>query len=284
MTTQHNKRTVGLVSSIVILLMASAVFYNGKNKAVNKLNDEKIVSEKLLSETKQLDKKITSIKDQLAKSEVKNSDLSKTIDNRNKELSEKSNEINKLLADKASVNKLKKKIAELETLNAKINNDIADAHKNNSSLIAENSKLNKQINEANNELQALVAQNAFLQAMIADNYRVEALKKHNDKLTIRAKRTNKLQVSFDMPTNNNNSIVFKITDPKGNEISSVNNKQISYNTTDKNLTADNNNIGAISVSRTELTYTPDKKLDKGIYTIKVYNGDKYVGSTQMKLK
>ena len=55
MTTQHNKRTVGLVSSIVILLMASAVFYNGKNKAVNKLNDEKIVSEKLLSETKQLD-------------------------------------------------------------------------------------------------------------------------------------------------------------------------------------------------------------------------------------
>jgi len=287
MKTQISTSKVVMAATMVVAIVLASIFYTGKEKANKNLDQEKLKSEKILSEKIQLDEKIANMKTQLNSLTGKNAQLDKMVSERNKQLQKKEAEIIRLLAENASVSTLKKKIAELEALQDKLNSDLKQMNLSYNTLKDENAKLNGLLSTSQNENDILGVNNAILKAMVADNYRVEALKGKNNKLTINAKRTDKLMVSFDMPANVTNGLNFKVIDPKGNEFSSITNKAVSVSTVSNNdylLASKDNYTGQVGTSRSELIYKPEHKLEKGVYIIKIFNGKDYIGSTQLRLR
>ena len=192
------------------------------------------------------------------------------------------------MAENASMGELKMKNEELEALRDKLEKDITSLNLNLDQLMAENKAYNDQLAAVKSENEILTTHNALLEAMLADNYRIEALKGRHDKLTVSARRTNKLMVSFDIPKGVGEELYFKILTPDKQEFSSINDKSamISFYDIENNLLASTTGsaLGNQALKRAELIYKPEQKLTKGIYRFNVYNGAEYVGSIQLKLK
>jgi hypothetical protein len=153
----------------------------------------------------------------------------------------------------------------------------------------ENSKLNEKIASSTRANSNLADDNAILKSMVSDNYRTEAFRGRNEKLTVNARRTNKLQVSFDLPGQvTGNDIYFRIITPEGMEFSS--NKDLAatieiIENNDDLLASADPDAGAVAVNRrAEMSFRPQKKLTEGVYRFNLYNGDRFLGSTQLRLR
>lgn len=287
MKAQTHGTKVAMVSALAIAIVLTGVFIVGKNRAERNLDKEKIKSEKLLSEKIQLDEKLANMKTQLSTLNNKNAHLDKVVAERNQQLQKNEAEIKRLFSENASLSSLKKKVKELEELQDQINNEMNQMSLTCNALTEEKEKLNELLSASRIEINSLEVNNAILKALMTDNYRVEAVKGKNDKLTVNARRTDKLIVSFDMPANITSGLHFKIVDPKGDEFSSMSGNAVSLNTTSNNdylLASAGNFPGQYGTSRSELVYIPEHKLEKGVYVIKIYYDNDYKGSTQIRLK
>lgn len=277
-----------MISVTIIALLLSGFVFVKNRSTKNQLQKEKIKSESMLSENLNLQKSVEKLKKDLSSSQDKNAQLDKTIAETYSQLELKESEIKKLRAGNASVADLKKKNAELEALHKKLQDDITGLNMNIEQLTTDNKKYSEQIDSYKNKNEELTANNALLEALLADNFRIEAQKRKHEKLTVSARRTNKLMTSFDIPTDAGQNIYFKIVTPDGKELSSINDKSaiININSQDKNLIASlsGSSYGNQDMKRAELLYKPEQKLTKGIYRINVYNGQEYMGSIQIRLK
>jgi len=280
-------KTVLITVTAVAIILAAFIFY-ANHSLKGQLHKEKIKSEALLSEKLNLEKSIEKFNKDLASLQGKNVQLDKVVKETRDKLAKKESEIRKLMAENASSLDLKKKNAELEALRDKLEKDISSLNLKMNQLISENKRFSDQLTSTKTKNESLVVQNALLEAMLADNYRVEALKGKHDKLTVAAKRTNKLMVSFDIPSDVGNKLFFKIITPDGKELSSKNDKSaaIEFFDQNKNLMASLTGLasGSQNAKRAELIYKPEQKLMKGVYTFNVYDGENYLGSIQMRLK
>ena len=269
------------------IVVAVSMFYNNA-RLKNNLSDEKLKSEILLSEKLSLDKSIVKFHKDLTTLEGKNSTLDKMVADANLKILSKNKEIEKLTAEKVSAKDLQKKINELELLKQKLAREIAEL--NNSVALAnnENKRLNSQLEFYTKKNSGLTSDNSVLKAMISDNYRTEALHGKNEKLTIRARKTNKLLVSFDLPGNAGNNIYFKVVTPQGTEFSSINDLAAAIRITENGdglLASTSETVaGSAGTKRVEMTFKPQHKLTQGVYQFNVYNDDRFLGSTQLRLK
>ncbi|MBK5277593.1 MAG: hypothetical protein JJE09_01900, partial [Bacteroidia bacterium] len=106
-------------------------------------------------------------------------------------------------------------------------------------------------------------------------------------LTVKARRTNKLIASFDIPADLKN-LSFKVIDPKGNTLShrdgTIASRVISNS---DNYTASTSStldgVGS-KTAKIEMVYMPTKKLKAGTYKIEILNDNLYIGSLQVKLR
>lgn len=288
MKTQITKNQTILIISMVLALIISGVVFYSNRSLKDQLQKEKINSETLLSEKLNLQKSIDKFKKDLTAMQGKSDRLDKVLAETSNKLNNKESEIRKLLAENASINDLRKKNAELEALRKKLNEEIIAMNINMEKLITENKHFNEQFASIKQENESLITHNALLEAMLADNYRIEALRGKGDKLTVSARRTNRLMVSFDIPSEVREGLYFKIVTPDGKELSSMNDDSaiINFYNQDKNLLASTtgSGYGSENSKRAELIYKPEQKLVKGIYRFNVYNGKEYVGSIQLRLK
>ncbi|HYQ59339.1 MAG TPA: hypothetical protein VEP89_18475, partial [Draconibacterium sp.] len=151
-----------------------------------------------------------------------------------------------------------------------------------------NSKLSAQLGLASVANRGLSSDNSILKAMISDNYRTEALKGKRDKLTVVAKKTSKLMMSFDMPEIYSEKIYFKVVTPDGKEYSldgdMIANVKTVSNGDGLMASIIPNAAGPVGTQRVEMTYQPLKKLSEGVYLFSIYNEDRLLGSTQLRLK
>lgn len=193
-----------------------------------------------------------------------------------------------LSRENASVRKLKKHVEELEALKEKLNKDLSELKLVADNLRYENEKLNGLLASVQKDNEALEFNNSVLRAMTADNYRIEALKGKNEKLTVNAKRTNKLFVTMDIPSSSDHGLYFKVVTPEGEEYSSktdisANIKVIDTQDLVANTDTDISNLSS-GKKRIEMSCKPAKKLKKGVYQFNIYNEKTYIGSTQLRLK
>lgn len=286
MKTKFGTSGLLLGSALGIAIITTGIFYTGKSKAMKNLDNEKIRNEKLLSEKIRLDEMLENMKVQLNTLSGTNAELDKLIAQKLRELEKKEVEINRLKAENGSVAAMKKKLAEMEVFQQELMADLNRTQKAYNDLLSENSKLNGQLTSIQGDNDLLTLNNAILKAIAADNYRVEALKGKHDKPTLNARKTDKLIVSFDMPSSVSENINFRITAPNGNEMAAtMANTTINSAMQEEYLLASSERVaGMPAVSRTELVYKPKEKLEKGVYLIRIYNGEEYVGSTQLRLR
>jgi len=273
---------------LLIAIILIGLTYHSKTKFKNLLTDEKRKSEVLLSEKLTLNKAIKNYQADVADLQKKSNGLSKLIAEANINIQNKNAEINGLKAVNGSLKDVKVKNVELEKLKLQLSEELAKTSKALTEAKSEYEKLNNQLALALETNEDLESDNAILKELFSYNYRTEALRGKNEKLTVIAKKTSKLLVYFDLPGNINNNINFKVVTPQGKELSS--NKDLAAtiriieNGDGLMASADQNSGGSAGTKRVEMSYKPSKKLSKGIYQFNLYNEDRFLGSTQLRLK
>jgi hypothetical protein len=278
---------------VAVVLLVAIIFigllYQGKTKFKKQLFDEKRKSEILLSEKLSLDKAIKNYQFDITGLQNKTSGLNKLIDEANINVQNKNDEINRLkTANKGSLKNLKEKNAELENQMLQLNEQLSKSNNSLAQVKSENEVLNNQIFATSKKADELERDNNILRELFSYNYRTEALKGKNEKLTVNSKRTNKLFVGFDLPGNISNDIHFKIITPEGKELSSdkdlAANIKITENGDGLLASSSQNSAGSKGTKRVEMSYKPSQKMAKGIYQFNLYNEDRFLGSTQLRLK
>lgn len=276
------------VGVFLIAIIMIGLSYHSKTKFKNLLTDEKRKSEVLLSEKLTLNKAIKNYQFDVADLQKKSNGLSKLIAEANINIQSKNVEINGLKVANGSLKDVKVKNAELEKLKEQLSAELAKTNNALAEAKSEYDKLNNQLSLAMETNEDLENDNAILKVLYSNNYRTEALRGKKELLTVNAKKTNKLLVCFDVPGNISNDIHFKVVTPQGKELSS--NKDLAAtmriieNGDGLMASANQNSGGRAGTKRVEMSYKPSKKLSKGVYQFNLYNEDRFLGSTQLRLK
>jgi hypothetical protein len=291
MNSRINKERV-IAATATILLVLSLIgtgwYYRSSNSLKSGLDDEKLKSESLLSEKLALAKEAEKLKNDILLWQGKSAESDKMLADAMDKITNMEKTINGLRKENATVTSLKKELSDLKQLRKDLEAQIASLDQQNQQkaqeiedMTAELNSLRSKQNELNEDIKAL-------QANVTDDFRLETTKgKKNAKLTVKAAKTKKLTVSFEIPQNMSDDVKFSIVTPTGKKINS-DDKSLTYNFIDdgRNLTASLSPYsGEFEISRRiEMTYTPDKKLEPGIYKIKILHKDANVGNCQIKLK
>jgi lipopolysaccharide biosynthesis protein len=289
MKTKITKNQSAMVVLAMFAVIFSGLFFISHSSQKSKLKREKIRTEALLSEKLELEKNREISQKEMAALKSKHATLVNKMKETSALLSTRENEIKKLAAESATARELKKKNAELEVLRQQMEADIDSLVMNMDRLMQEQLQAQEQLETMKTSNDFLSLKNAMLEAMLSDNFRAEALKGKNEKLTVVARRANTLVSSFDVPAGFGEAIHFKVITPEENEISSLESKFASV----KVQEYEGNLMASLSggaderttfSKRAELVYKPEQKLSRGIYRFQVYDGDSYMGSVQLKLK
>jgi hypothetical protein len=289
MKTKFTERQGALLIGGLLVLILSGLFFVMVSSQKNKLKQERIRSETLLSERLMLEKKMDAFQKEQAKLQDKHANLLQMMKETSDQLAAKDIELKKLQTVKVLASELKKKNAEMEGLYAKVKSEI-------DSLVLVMGLLTNEKTQLGDQLEAMIAsndllnqRNSMLQAMLSDNYRVEAIRGKNNKLTVVARKANSLVSSFDVPVGFGDALFFKVITPEDVEILSSESQAATIRMEDydgnlmASLSGGSASMGAFS-KRAELIYTPEQKLTKGIYQFHVYDGKNYMGCVQVRLK
>ncbi len=288
MKTNISIQKVIVAGVIAIAVILTGLSFQSKSKFKKLLTDENLKSEMLLSEKLALDKAVKNYQLDITDLQSKSDGLDKLIAEANIDIQNKNAEINKLKTANVSIKNLKGRIAELESLKKQLNEELAQSNNSLAQAKSENEKLNNELASASKTIEGLESDIAILKVMFSYNYRTEALRGKNEKLTVNAKRTNKLLVSLDVPGNIGNDIHFKVVTPEGKELSSKKDLAAIIKITENGdgLLASSTltNVGSAGTKRVEMSYKPTQKMSKGIYQFNLYNEDRFLGSAQKRLK
>lgn len=284
---QNPKVIAGTVTFLLAIALVGLIsFYEANRSLEAGLNDEKLKSERILSEKLSLEKEIAKLKQSITSLQGRNADLDKTLSKTSAKIAEKERELNKMSKENASLKQYKQQYADLQ----KIKNDLeSQVLALNNALTAANKEkesLNRMVAELQVKNKSLSDELAQIQIASLDDIRVEAFKKN--KLTVSARKTKKLDINFMIPSKYSaDNLTFKISDPSG-QVLSPKDGTIAYVETLEApiLTADASDMLYLKQTKqVKMEYKPKKKLKAGIYRIEVTNADNtYLGSLQVRLR
>lgn len=274
----------GAMILLLVALVGTGLFYSSNKSLTKNLNNEKLKTEMMLSEKLELQKEIETFRNQINSLSGKNTELDNLLAQTSLKLSEKEAQLNRIVRENGNIKTLKKELAELSKMKKDFENQVLALNESIQKLNAEKNVLNQTIASLQEENKQLAMNLDILSSMTADNFLVETTKK-KDRLTVVARRTKKIAVTFKVPDTIVEDITFKIIKPDGKVVEGKD-KGIAYHVVngDEGLTASVTG-GAIQVSRKiEMTYMPKEKQKPGLYQIEMYNSDKYVGTINVKLR
>jgi predicted nucleic acid-binding Zn-ribbon protein len=285
-TIEQRERRITAIAIVILIagLISTGIFYTVNRSQLKNLNSEKLKSEMMLSEKLALQKEIENFRNQINSLSGKNSELDKLLAETSKKLSEKEAQLSRVVRENGNIKTLKKELADLNQMKKDFESQVFTLNESIRKLNSEKDALNQTIASLQEENKQLAANYEILNSMTADNYLVETTKR-KDRLTVVARRTKKITVSFKVPENIVEDISFKILKPDG-KIVEGKDKGVACRIVneDEGLTASING-GAIKVSKKiEMTYEPKEKQKPGLYQIEMYNGEKYIGTCNVKLR
>jgi chromosome segregation ATPase len=292
MTTKFEKSKViaGVATFLLFGSMIMTGIVSNKNAHLKSgLNDEKIKSETLLSGKLSLEKEIQKMRSEMASLSGRNQTLDKSLVDINKKLNDKEAEIKRMSSENAHAKNIKKQMAELQQIRNELDQKVANLEKTINTLKSENTTLQSDLALLRSNAKVMEDNLKLARSMNGDNFRFETVRGKKDNLTVIARKTKKVKMSFELPQDMASNVTFKIVTPQGKIIDSQNNKDVSVVISEidtNNLTASISPIsGQIEVSkRVEMTYKPETKLQGGIYKIEMHNKGVYLGSYQVRLK
>lgn len=286
----RKNRTVAAISLILVVASLTMVgVYHRHNKGLKTtVEAEKIKSEALLSQKLELTKSLEALKADILKLKESNSTLNMRLNEKVNLLNQKEAEVNRLFSENVSLKQFRQKATELEQIRDQLSKELTSLMQQMDGLRSENDDLSNQLARVKSENKSLNSDNNQLLSMIlANNYRMEATKGKNERLTLNARKTDRLVVSFELPPAADKELHFKVITPTGEEVSSLENSDfLELGSSEVLLASLNGNFhDQKNISRRiQMTYKPNIKLTKGIYQFDIYSKDNYIGSTQIRLK
>lgn len=279
-----------VVTMLLVISMGSGLYFlNGKNGAERLLTDEKLKSEKMLSEKLALAKEIDKLKRDILTQTGKNGELSKNLQSMQQQLTKKETELAVLNKSLNELGWYKKQVADLKKSKELSDRELSDLKSKLVTLEKENNDMLYSVTVLQEDNNLLTERNQMLSGLMANNYGLEAHKK-KDKLTVKAKKTKAIVMGFDIPYEMSERLSFTITNPDGTKLASNQSKSIFY-AVNENLEsntvilASTKGLSTIGkhTKRVTLTYHPEKKIKGGVYLIEIYAEDNYVGTSQIRL-
>ncbi len=285
---QNPKVLAGAATVMFLLSMITAgIFYSNNETLSDLLNNEKALTERLASEKEQLMRDIDGFKGDIGKMKERNQQLDGLLADATGKLSQK--EI--ALANMGKENKnIKKQLNDLQQIRENMNAEMETLKNTIQLLESENHKLA----EANAGLKAEIQdlKDKLKTSMVkANNFRVEVLRKKKDRLTVSARRTHVLTVTFDhnlsaMAFMGDQKVFMVVKSPEGVILTTDNtgktklmfdgaSKEIQYSTVQS--------VKQDGASTLTFRFEPEEELKAGVYKVDVYTESAYLGSNQFRL-
>lgn len=283
----NNPRTVAIVTTV---LCVASLFWLLSTQKVNSslqstLKDEKLRSEALLSEKLLLMKDVAKIKDQLASLRGINAGLDEVVKASEAKVAAREQELGKLRAQNASLAKLRKQREELLGLQRDLERELASVRSLLMAAESENYARSQTIARLQEQNRLLTEDlNRAVNASL-DRFQMQTVKGRKERLTVRARKTDKLMAAFDVPASLTN-VTFRIIDKDGNALGPTDGTIASrFTPSEQNVVASAHQGHLVdAVQKVEMEYLPKKKLRSGVYTVEILNDNLYVGSANVKLR
>jgi predicted nucleic acid-binding Zn-ribbon protein len=275
---------IGAAVIVALALILTGISFSKYKSTKNKLHDSILTYDQLLSEKLEQVKLYDKLNNEFELLKRDNQIAQSSLNEAEQKIKELENQLKS--ADRSKkIKSLENQLSDLQKKNQSLEQELADNKLKNDYVADKNAELNLTI--ANLEEQINALNQKVVSSMFANNYRIESHKGKSDKLTINAKKTKKILMSFDVPQDIATNINLKITTPEGKTISGGE-KNISWKVVDVNenyLASKVPYLGEIEVKkRIEITYKPERKLNKGIYTLEFYDKNNVIGACQIRLK
>jgi hypothetical protein len=154
--------------------------------------------------------------------------------------------------------------------------------------MVQNKDLQNTLSSLESEKKGLALQFENAQKVNTDNFMVTATRgKKTERIVIKATRTKKLNMTFEVPQSLTEAISFKIITPSGATIN-PDEKSLSWKfpLDERNFTASLSGVtGEFEKSRqVVLNYAPKEKLVRGEYKIQILSDGKNIGNCRIMLK
>jgi len=288
MNTSRKIRMVAVIFTLLFITSLGILGYHVKLSRTTQqaLAQEKLKSESLLSEKLDLDKQLKIVKDEMVSLQGKNKELDKFLAEANQKVTAKEQVISRLAKENASLQAFKKENGEIKKIREELYTKVEQLSKTNAQLTKELDGLNKTLAGLKEENSKLTAElNKQSANPSTSNFRVESFKKRSDRLTVKARKTNSVMVSFDIENAdkaNYEKYRLILRKPEGGDIAGK--QKITFATAPKQLTASTQEAPRqVSKDRVNIAFTPSQKLEQGIYTLFIYDGNALLGSAQVRL-
>jgi hypothetical protein len=287
-----NKVASGIIAAVIIaLLLSTVVFYRNNAQLKETANRERLQSEKLLSEKLLLMKEIEGFRGEITSLKGKNKEADILLEKANRSLNEQENTIHSLSKEAASAKQLKKQLADVKKIRENLISELEQLTQSKNELSKTNTTLKNQNDELTNDVNKLLAENKSLAEQLRDksfagtNFKIEVVKNRKDKLTVKARRTDKIKIEFEVAANTypvDSSLIHvdllspDKTIPAGDiKVSVANQAQLSANI--------GSSLPAQDLQKVIIEYTPKEKLNQGVYTVLVFHKNTFLGKAQFRL-
>ncbi|TSA39229.1 MAG: hypothetical protein D4R64_00050 [Porphyromonadaceae bacterium] len=283
-----SQRNIAITVAVILLLGSGYLLFHSLDIS-KELKSVRIEKENVLSEKIDLNKNLEALKRELKTVSGKNTELISILEATRDRLAEKEKELAKLRQSLSTLSTFKKKSSDLEAIKRDLDQKILELNKNAVALKEQIGGLEQQVANVKADKAAIESKlNDLLNKPFSDNYRTEAQRGRRNILTVIARRTNRLNISMDVPNNLQQAVNFTITTPDGKSLSSAGDlsKEVKIVQSDASFVVDKGVISGSgeTMKRVQLVYSPAKKLKKGIYKYQLYSGIQYIGSVQVNLK
>lgn len=281
----------GVTATLFASVIALSITYRSNSLLSEDLKGEKVRTESLTAEKSTLKKEIERLKIELSGFDTKNKELERAIKEAQYKVAAREASIDRLTKESAdSARKFKKELDAIK----KIREDLVAQLEN---MKKTNLQLESEVNELNRTIAALRKENETLYArvsekpMMAYNFRIETVKKRKDKLTVKARRINKVNISFDVnnPKNLSGNVYVKVRSDKAGELEGETLLAFEEATQmeEESLVAAAEPfiiVGADDYKRFSVAFDPKDKMAEGVYHVMVYSGNNYLGTTQFRIR
>jgi len=278
------------VAFVATVAMVAAVLWLLNTRSINAsleegLQKERLKSESLLSEKLLIEKDLEKIKEQMSSLRGHNAELDKVLQETEAKLKRQEADYNRMKRENQSLAQIKKQRQELQLIQRQLENELAMLRTSYAALESKNAELNNTI--ASLEDRNRILSDDLNRALLAsiDQGQVQAVRGKSERLTVRARRTQKLMANFEVP-GNLKQLSFRIIQPDGNVLGKdAGTTAFTTAPSDESVTASTERTASTSkMQRVQMVYIPKEKLKSGTYTVEILNENLYVGSLRVKLR
>lgn len=279
-----------ITTTALVLLVFTIGFLSVEMRKVDvaqdELNDEKLTAETLLSEKLLLEKEIDKLKVELEKINTKNADLLHHLHAAEQKLVVAERQLAPVQKRNADIHQLKKQIDVLTRQKESLENEVNESRNANQQLKSSNDDLMQTVillQQENKKLRDELNKTGFSSL---DESLIETTLR-NKKLTASARRTKRLVITTDVPANSK-ELKLNITSPDGNKMVVKNgdvNVQVLTGEFKSQVFYTSSGVSSgRNTKRVAITYSPDEKLQSGLYRIQLTNDSSSVGALQVRLR